>query len=101
MPKPTTSKIINGTAGNDTLFGDTSGTGKGAAQTINGLAGDDILYGDAFSMRQRAQGGNDSLNGGDGDTTIIFTAMPTRCTRTAWAVTTGSRAGVASTATPT
>ena len=29
MPKPITSKTINGTLGADTLFGDTSGTSSG------------------------------------------------------------------------
>ena len=66
MPKATSSKIINGTPGNDTLFGDPSMFGNGQNQTINGLAGDDTLYGDASFITGKANGGNDTLNGGDG-----------------------------------
>ena len=62
MPKPITSKTVNGTLGADTLYGDTSGTAgddfgparPGGKQTINGLAGDDSIYGDASSMSGRA-----------------------------------------------
>ena len=63
-------RIIDGTSGPDTLFGDfRNGTlhGKGASQTLNGLGGDDTLYGDSFSMDGTARGGDDSLNGGDGN----------------------------------
>ena len=58
------SQIINGTSGDDVLFGDVNGTltGKGANQTINGLGGNDILYGDSFFMDHNAHGGNDTLS---------------------------------------
>ncbi len=46
---------INGTSGNDELFGATT------VDTINGLAGDDYIIGEA---------GDDSLNGGAGNDTI-------------------------------
>jgi len=71
MPKPISSKTINGTLGADTLFGDTSGTlsNTAAKQTINGLGGDDVLYGDALNMQKRVHGGNDILTGGDGNDT--------------------------------
>ena len=82
MPKPTTSKIINGTLGNDTLFGDTSGTlsTTGGKQTINGLAGDDALYGDAV-LNLQANGGNDTLNGGDGNDVMYGDASSMSGTR--------------------
>ena len=63
-------RIIDGTSGPDTLFGDfRNGSlhGKGASQTLNGLGGDDTLYGDSFSMDGTARGGDDRLNGGDGN----------------------------------
>lgn len=54
---------INGTIGNDTIYGDVEGV---ADDTINGLAGDDIIYGYA---------GNDSYiwSVGDGNDTIYDT----------------------------
>jgi Ca2+-binding RTX toxin-like protein len=72
MPK---TKLINGTSGNDELYGDISGitgtlSGKGGNQTINGLGGDDTLYGDAHLMNGKAHGGNDIINGADGNDTL-------------------------------
>jgi RTX calcium-binding nonapeptide repeat (4 copies) len=71
MLKPS-SRVINGTSGDDTLYGDDvkNGTFQGAGQTINGLGGNDILYGDISIMNGKAHGGNDSLNGGDGNDTL-------------------------------
>jgi len=50
-------KALQGTAGNDTLYGYNDSN-----DTLNGLAGNDILYGYA---------GDDSLNGGTGDDILI------------------------------
>ena len=93
MPKPTTAKIINGTLGNDTLYGDDvkNGTFQGAGQTINGLGGNDILYGDISIMNGKAHGGNDSLNGGDGNDTLYGDAQ--RCPTVPTAVTIPQRRG--------
>jgi Ca2+-binding RTX toxin-like protein len=78
MPK-TSSRIINGTSGVDTLYGDLRNgrplVGNGADQTINGLGGNDTLYGDSFYgdsfiIDRTGHGGNDSLKGGDGNDTL-------------------------------
>ena len=71
MLKPS-SRVINGTSGDDTLYGDDvkNGTFQGAGQTINGLGG--TLYGDAESYFNPSSpgsitGGTDTLNGGAGN----------------------------------
>jgi serralysin len=72
MPKPTTSnKIINGTSGDDALYGDLNGTlmqkhAHGGNDILNGGDGNDTLYGDAYEMHQNSVGGNDTLDGGSG-----------------------------------
>ena len=52
------SRIIDGTSGPDTLFGDfRNGTlhGKGASQTLNGLGGDDTLYETGHELEEKQQ----------------------------------------------
>jgi Ca2+-binding RTX toxin-like protein len=46
-------------------------TAQGGNDVLNGGVGNDSLLGDAFVMRDSARGGNDSLNGSDG-TDILY-----------------------------
>ncbi|MCC6597670.1 MAG: type I secretion C-terminal target domain-containing protein [Alphaproteobacteria bacterium] len=59
--------VINGTSGNDTLYG--IGYGGKNADTINGLAGNDTLYGFAGNDTLDGGAGIDRLDGGEGNDT--------------------------------
>lgn len=62
---------INGTPGDDILYGDIDGDlingDKGGNDRIFGLEGNDDLYGDALRMLNSSRGGNDALIGGAGN----------------------------------
>ncbi len=60
---------INGTIGNDTIYGDVEGV---ADDTINGLAGDDIIYGYAGNDTLVGGAGNDTLRGGNNDDSYVW-----------------------------
>ncbi|MBI5939370.1 MAG: hypothetical protein HY859_02995 [Caulobacterales bacterium] len=61
----TYSRTLNGTAGNNFLFGDSRN------EQINGLGGGDSIFGNGGSDRLDGGTGNDSLNGGEGDDILI------------------------------
>ncbi|MCC2314056.1 calcium-binding protein [Cellulomonas xiejunii] len=54
------------TAGNDTLYGTTSG------ETLSALAGDDVVYGGNGNDVINGGTGNDVLTGGNGSDTFVF-----------------------------
>jgi Ca2+-binding RTX toxin-like protein len=62
----TASNTLNGTVGNDTLYGTT------VAETLNGLAGNDTLYGDAGDDVLDGGTGNDHLVGQAGNDAYLF-----------------------------
>jgi serralysin len=41
------------------------GTARGGNDHLNGGDGNDILYGDAYAMHNNAEGGNDQFTGGN------------------------------------
>lgn len=67
----TTSNAINGNDADNVLWGDRDGDqsgGQAGDQTIFGLSGNDTLYGDVTgSLSTGARGGNDTLSGGPGN----------------------------------
>ena len=64
---------IKGSAGADTLVGDTKSTIEGGAgnDTITGGSGDDTLHGDEGKDNITTGAGSDTVKGGDGDDTIV------------------------------
>lgn len=61
---------INGTAADDTLFGDITGFPFLNADTINGFAGDDVISGLTQNDTLNGGSGNDRISGGSGDDTL-------------------------------
>ena len=59
---------INGTSGDNTLFGDPSGVSN---DTINGLAGNDTVYGMSGHDYISGDEGNDYLSGGSGNDSLF------------------------------
>lgn len=66
--------VVNGGAGNDTIYGnigDDRLNGGAGDDLIKGQAGNDRLYGDSGNDTIYGQAGNDFLEGGDGDDRLI------------------------------
>ncbi|MDQ0471668.1 Ca2+-binding RTX toxin-like protein [Labrys wisconsinensis] len=65
--------VLNGTGGNDNIYGNAQGTDPAldtGNDTLNGLAGNDVLWGYGGDDTLNGGFGNDTLNGGIGNDTI-------------------------------